>query len=186
MARGILAALAGAVLMFIWGALTWMVLHLYPHDGFKNGEVVSASLKASNAETGVYWVPTPPGTDDRESPEFKEFARKLKDGPRAMVIYNANGMDANDMTFMAKGFLALLASCFVAALMLDRAAIRNLLGRVLFCTTIGVIVALYSDGSNWAFFSFPQGWTIISMIDHVISWTLAGVAMGLIMKPRGA
>ena len=184
MARGILAALAGAVLMFIWGALTWMVLHLYPHDGFKNSEVVSASLKASDAETGIYWVPAPPDTDDRESAEFKDFARKLEDGPRAMVIYNAEGMAADDFMFMVKGFLALLASCFVAALMLDRAAIGNLAGRVLFCTTIGVIIALYSDGSNWAFFNYPQGWTIMSMIDHVVSWTLAGIAMGVIMKPK--
>ena len=184
MVRGILAALAGAVLMFIWGSLTWMVLHLYPHEGFDNNDVVAAGMKASNAETGVYWVPAPPGTNDQETPEFKEFARRYKDGPRAMVIYNADGGDTHDMMFLAKGFLALLASCFVVALMLDRAAIKNLLGRVLFCTTIGVVVALYSDGNNWAFFMYPQGWTIMSMIDHVVSWTLAGVGMGLIMKPR--
>jgi len=184
MVRGILAALAGAVLMFAWGSLNWQVLELYPHQGFKNNTVALSALRAAEAETGVYWVPSPPRGIEKGSPEYEELARQHKEGPRAMVIYNAEGADMEDMSFLIRGFLALFASCFVAALMLDRAAIKSLVGRVLFCTTIGVVVALYSDGNNWAFFSYPQGWTITSMIDHVVSWTLAGVGMGLIMKPR--
>jgi len=184
MVRGILAAVVGAVLMMVWGSVVWMVLHLYPHDGFKNSDVVQASFKASGAETGVYWVPSPPGTEDQESQEWKDFSRKYEEGPRAMVIYRAEGAGAMDFSFMIKGFCVLLLSCFIVALMLDRFAIKSLMGRVLFCTTIGLVVAIYSNGNNWAFYWYPQGWTIIAIIDNLVAWTLAGVGMGLIMKPR--
>lgn len=186
MGKGILAALLGALAMFAWGFVSWTVLHLHEVKGFGNSEAVAKTLQRSGDETGVYWIPASPGTEDKESPEYKKWVEAHEQGPIAMVVYNKDGGPVMDPMTMVKGFLVMLASCLIVATMLASAGIGNYMGRLMFCTSFGLLAAVYVDGSNWAWFFFPMDWTITAAVDHVLSWAIAGAVMAALIKPRAA
>jgi len=183
MGRGILAALLAAAAMFVWGYVSWILLPLHEMKGFSNSMAVAETLRASGDESGVYWIPGPPKSQDEDSPEHKRWVEEHERGPLAMVIYDRDGGKVMDPKTMVKGFVVLLASCFIVATMLSNARIGNFFGRLAFCTAFGLFVAVYADGGNWAWFSFPMDWTVTAAIDRVIPWAVGGAVLAGMIKP---
>jgi len=186
MGKGILAAFLGALAMFVWGFVSWKFVKLMPQESFSNSATIAESMRASSDEDGVYFVPLMPDTTDKESSEHKSWSKEFSRGPRAMVIYNTGEFDPDKFmyTAMLKGFLVMLASCLLAAIMLGNAKIGPYMGRVIFCVTFGAIIAVYSNGSQWAWFYAPLGWTIPAIINDIVAWACAGLVMGAMIKPR--
>jgi len=179
------AALVGAVLMFIWGFVSHTVLKLFDVKGFSNSGGLVEMLKTSQAESGVYAVPAmPEDMSDKESPQYKKFVDDYEKGPIAIVIYQEEGATfMGAMTFI-KGFLVMLASCLFAAFLVSRSKLASTGGRFTFVLCLGVLMAIHVDGSNWAWMYHPMGWTIAAMIDHVAAWAAAGVGIALILRPQ--
>ena len=183
MAKALLGAALGAVAMFVWGFVSWTVLQFHTVNSFDNSTTVAESMRSSGAESGVYFIPAMPGTTDQESAEFKKFKEQHERGPVAFVVYSAEGKKAMDPLSMAKGFAVMFASTLVVVFLLMNAKIANYLGRVLFVVSFGLFAAVFSEGSNWAWFHFPMQWTIQMALDHLIAWGLAGVVIAALVKP---
>lgn len=162
-----------------------MALSLFDVQGFSNSGALTEMFKSSHAESGVYAVPAMPADlSDRESPETKKFVTDYEAGPIAFIIYRAEGAEfMGAMTFI-KGFLVMLASCFFVAFLVSRSKLASMGTRFLFVLSFGALIALYTDGSNWAWMYYPFGWTISAMIDHVAAWAAAGIGIALILKPK--
>src|SRR5947207_2767946 len=57
----LLGGVVGGIVLFIWGALAWMVLPLHtPHvKTLPNESAVTAAIKGNVTETGLYFFPCP-------------------------------------------------------------------------------------------------------------------------------
>jgi hypothetical protein len=185
MGRMLVAALVGAVLMFIWGFVSHTVLKLFDVKGFSNSGALIEMFKTSQAESGVYSVPAMPADmSDSESPQNKKFVEDYEEGPIAIVYYQKEGATyMGAMTFI-KGFLVMFASCVFAAFLVSRSKLASTGGRFALVVCLGVLMAIHVDGSNWAWMLHPVGWTIASMIDHVAAWAAAGVGIAVILRPQ--
>jgi hypothetical protein len=137
---------------------------------------------SSGNEDGVYFVPLMPAGD---TPAHEDWQKEFKRGPRAVVIYNTGEVELSKFIglSMVKGFLVMLASCFLVAVMLGNARIGHFMGRWTYCVTFGAIITIFSQGSQWAWFSAPLGWTIPAMVNDVVAWACAGLVMGAMIKP---
>ena len=184
MGRILLAALAGALAMFIWGFVAWMVIDLRTPETFKGEGAVAAAINYGAAEPGVYAIPGDPGTKDKESSEYKTFQKNYESGPIAMVIVKKDGAKLFDPLVLLKGYGVMLLACLIVALMISEIGIKLALNRILFCTAIGAVVAIHADGSNWAWFWYPMDWTLMAHVDRVVAWTLAGTAMAPLLSEK--
>ncbi|MHC4939598.1 MAG: hypothetical protein ACYTHK_11560 [Planctomycetota bacterium] len=182
MGKGILAAFLGALAMFAWGFVSWMVLHLMPEETFKNEGTVAEAMRSSGNGDGVYFVPLMP---EKDSPKYKDWEKNFARGPRAVVVLHTGEVETDKfmITSMAKGFAVMFAACFLLAILLGNASIKHFMGRFLYCVTIGGIIAVFGNGSGWAWFHYPLSWTIPGMINDLVAWACAGAVMGAIIKP---
>src|SRR2546430_2000750 len=88
MGRILLAGFLGAIVLMIWGFLSWAVL---PWSGqsmlmLQNEDAVLSALKAGNAESGMYVIPGM--KDHNDEAAKKAHMEKMKAGPIAMIQYS--------------------------------------------------------------------------------------------------
>ena len=77
-----------------------------------------------------------------------------------------------------------LLAVTIAALLLAAAAPNlNFLGRFMFVGLLGVFAGVTGHLPNWNWWWFPADFTVMRVVDSVINWGLAGLAMAAIIKP---
>jgi hypothetical protein len=90
--KWLIATLAGAASMFVWGGISHMVL--LKGIGFtrrSNEERIVSTLRTSSPEDGLYFFPS---IDLRGNPTAEEQATweaRFRTGPTGMIIYHAAG-----------------------------------------------------------------------------------------------
>jgi hypothetical protein len=181
--RLILAATLGGIVMFMWGAVSHMVLNIEGSTlkPMPNDAAISAALKANISEPGVYFLPGLDMTKNATEAEQTAFAAKYKEGPTAMVVYHPTG---NDL-FTPRQFGTQVASDIGAALfgsiVLFFAGASFLRG-VIISVLIGVAgwVAILVPYWNW--YRFPFEFVRADLIDQVAGWFLGGLVMAFILR----
>jgi hypothetical protein len=163
-----LAALAGGLVLFVWGALAWMVLPL--HDSIKplpDENTMVSSMQRANAPRGVYFTGDP--------------QQGVK--PQMLIVYTPQSVVLSGGQF-ARTLLFDVLAAFGVAWLLSRAAAKTFAARVLFVAIAGgVIAAVIVDLANWNWFAYPGDYTLASMADKVIGWALTGLALAAIVRP---
>jgi hypothetical protein len=61
---------------------------------------------------------------------------------------------------------------------------KTYLGRALFVLFGGLFAAFAVHAVHWNFFYHPDEYALLMMVDTVVGWGLAGLGIGLIVKPR--
>ncbi|MDP4221208.1 MAG: hypothetical protein Q8916_05080 [Bacteroidota bacterium] len=185
MMRTIVAGFLGAVVIFMWGFLSWAVLpwHKTTTHGFSNEDAVVSAMKSGNAETGTYMIPAmPDGTDASQ----KSHTEKMKSGPVAIVHYSTTGYADMDIMYLLKGFLVLFVSATLAASLLGKLSwsLASKFGaRVRFIMTVGLFLAFAGRLSDWAFLGYSTSFSLNLVADDLIGWTLAGLVIAWRFKP---
>lgn len=171
MKRLALAALAGGLVLFAWGALAWMLLPLHASiRPLPDERAMVGSMQRANAPRGVYFAGGP-----EKAP-----------GPQMLVVYTPFTGALTGGQFV-RTLLFDIASALAVAWLLSRAAATSFAARVAFVAVAGgVIVALVVDLPNWNWFAYPGNYTLLSALDRLIGWLLAGLALAAIVRPRPA
>lgn len=173
--RTILTFFIGTLILFIWNALSWMALPF--HSGtFKNipeQAINMDHLKTEMPESGVYHYPGLP--EDQSAESVREVESKLAKGPRVTLMVYKNGptkfFDPATYGFsLLINFLTVLFAYFVVS----KIAVEN--KRILrVMLLIGVISGLISDISLMNWYLFPLDYTLVSLMDKIIAFTLLGL-----------
>ena len=178
--KAILASVLGALVLFIWGFISWAALpfHTSTMHALSNEDSVAAVIKAGNASSGVYQFPSMNGPN-KEGAEAKWHA-----GPMAMIFYSTEGMNNMSMYFI-KGFIVYIIAVWIAVMMLSKISwsLASYGNRVRFMSMIGLILAVGGRLNDWAFMHFPTDFSLLLAADDVIGWTLAGLVVARIIKP---
>jgi hypothetical protein len=185
--RVVIGILVGTVLSFMWAQVSWVMLKLHDESirKFPDQDAVAAVLKAQNVERGIFVIPFMDAAyDDEEG--MKAHMEDNREGPYMMGVVRSGSLDKvpGMGPFMARGIaIQLLAATIVALLLAAAAPNLNYLGRFMFVAMLGVFAGVTGHLPNWNWWWFPTDHTVISMVDSVISWALAGLAMAAIIKP---
>lgn len=182
--RLIIAAILAGIVMFMWGAVSHMILGI-GDAGVKpapNEAAIMSAMRSNLTEPGFYALP---GLDMKKSTEEEKTAwdAKYKQGPTAILIYQPNGDDA----FSPKRFGIQLGSNIAAALVvgmiLSLAAVGFSRG-VTISTLVGLAGWLSINVPYWNWYRFPTDFTTGGLIDQIIGWLLAGFVLGFILKQK--
>jgi len=180
MKRILIAAISGCVILFIWGALSHMVLLI--GAGFTplpNEDKIIKTLEGSIPKKGLYFFP---GKDFRHSTAEQEsaFNEKFKTGPVGILVYRPVGGDPFALnklmtqlicSFISTSILAYIIS-LMAARYWERVFAAGLLGG-LACASVSTIY--------WNWYEFPTAFFLAQCIDQVAGCFLAGAAIAKIV-----
>lgn len=177
MKRIAIAAVVGGVIVFVWSAVSHMLLPLgeMGFTALPNEAAVLEALKTSIPQEGLYLFPNPatkpPGEADTR--------------PAGLLVFHPQGgWDISPGRLLNELFsnvLAAAVAAFIASLL--AAAYGR---RVLAITLLGLFGWLSLIVSYWIWYGFPTAYILGEGINEVVGWFLAGLAIAKIVPPAGA
>ncbi len=186
--RALLAAVVGAIVMFLWASLAHTVLPLgqVGIQEMPNEAAVLAAMRASMGDNhGFYFFPgmgVPANASrDQQHAAMEKYGEKLAANPSGFVIYHPPGMKALTPGQLITEFLTELVEALVVVWLLAQTRITSFGGRVAFVTVAGVMAAITTNIPYWNWYGFPVNYTISYMSIEIIGYLLVGIAAGLIM-----
>jgi hypothetical protein len=166
----------GALVLFGWNAVAWMVLHHHTPD-FKplsNPKPVEDALGPAGATQGLYMVPHQAHFEKGFADP--ELAKRIETAPSVLLVVSPPGPCMGAMTFVY-GFLVNLGEAFGLALAVHyaRGSLTALPEVVWFATLLGVLVhgAPILAQSVWLRMPWQHSWKTVG--DGVAGFAMLGV-----------
>lgn len=183
MPRLLVAALLAAVIVTLWGAVSWTVLpwHSMVVEGIPDAEPVADALAERLPGSGLYHHP---GIGEGEDPDAR--MERYRRGPNInFLVWSETGSDPFSPWLLGRGFLLNLVAAFLAAALLAAAApaLPGFGSRVLFIGLLAGFAALQSRLVDWSWWRFPLDYSLVASLDLVIAWSLAGLVLAWRIRP---
>ena len=192
MKRIAIAGLAGAVVLFIWSSISWMLIPWHLMDKLPGEEGIRQTLKLTQAERGVYEIPGKDRSIDKSALTGAQnkamtdaWKKAHRDGPIAMVVYDPDGSSPLGIKTFFIGFILdfMVATAAAVLLMLAAPALPGLHGRVIFVVLLGVYTAIGTHLMNWNWLNYPPKFSLEMVGDTLLASVLLGVTLGLLVRP---
>ncbi len=163
--NALLSGAAGLVL-FVWGFVSWVVLpwHMMVVNKFTNEAAISQALKENSPQRGVYYLPY--SEKDHGPNQVGAFVNVLPEGT-----------EMNMGKQMATGVVIQIVSAFLVLMLLSQTSGLTFWGKVGFFALVGLIIGFVSHAPYWNWFGFPTPYIVVTILDILIGWTLAGLAV---------
>lgn len=185
----VLAALLGAVAMFLWE----FVAHMFTPLGdagmgyLPNETVVSPALaSALGKQSGLYIFPTGGLTKDSSKEEMEQgmnrMLEEMKTKPSGLVLYKPPGTEFHFGKNLAVQFLTDFAKALLAVLLLAQTRLTTFGSRVGFVVLVGAVAAIATNIPLWNWYGFPVVFTLAYVVMEILSFFFAGLAIALIWK----
>jgi len=168
----IIGSLVGAIIVFAWQGLSWMVIGI--HDKQMKytpaqDEIMNV-LSAKLTEEGLYSMPSA-----ATKKEMEEKAKEMEGKPWAAVIYHKE----YHMNIAMRTTRALLVDLFLAVSLiyvLTRGGVVPFPSRV-FSASVAWGLAFFLAGQYMGHVWFDLPWHMITgdLIDNVVAWSLCGI-----------
>ncbi len=166
MKKNVLLSLVAGLVLFVWGFISWAVLpwHNMVANKFTNEAAVSQVLKDNAPRTGVYYLPF--SEKDHGPNQVGAFANVLP-----------QGAEMNMGRQMAIGVVIQIIGAFLVLMLLSQTSGLTYLGKVGFFSLVGLTIGFVSHAPYWNWFGFPAPYVGVTILDILIGWTLAGLAV---------
>jgi len=181
MKKFFIASLVGAIIVYVWSALSWIVLPIHTHSFHytPKQDTIMSVLNKSSLGNDMYMLPN---ADNRNAGMFdskymkaqQENHEKAMGKPFAMLIYN-NSFDMPPIQMVIGIIIDLLAvMCATIILVMAKDKLVTFFMRWWVVMVIGFIVALNSYMLEWNWMGFPWHFVKGEIIDTFMEWGLCG------------
>jgi hypothetical protein len=184
-----LAAILGAVAMFIWTAIAHMALPLGETGiaEIPNESAVLGALQSSiGDQTGLYIFPGMGiGTDasrQEKSEAMKHMNEKLAANPSGILMYHPPGRPFAFGKALMIEFITQLIEAILVVLLLAQTRIETFAGRVGFVLAAGILAAIATNISYWNWYGFPTTYTASYMLIQIAGFFIVGIVAALVLR----
>ncbi len=174
--RFTIALLLGALILFIWNAVSWMALpfHSQSLTNIPESSINIEDMRNQLVEDGVYHYPGMPTSMSTEA--MSEIEKKLSAGPRiTMMVYKSGPTTLWDPMMFLKSFIWNVCIVLLLLLIFKNHPFKSRMDVVLKCVMVGGIVALISDVGLLNWYMFPLDYTLVNIMDRLVSMGLLGL-----------
>ena len=185
----LLGSILGGIVLFAWGAISWMVLpwHEQTLEKFADEPAVARAITEHANGDGIYILPNPhrhAATMNEESMKAAEIEamQRMKQGPFVFLAVTTSGSDPEDpepyiRTLITQIIIAGLITSLVLAVKLYSYG-----SKVLFITLLGLLGGLMVYIPMWNWWKFSSSFTLVGIADLVISSFLAGLVIASVTR----
>jgi hypothetical protein len=192
MKRIFLAALLGAIAMFIWTAIAHMALPL-GEAGIReipNEAAVLGAMQSNIAKkNGLFVFPGfglgPNPSREARHEAMKHMDEKLAQHPSGILLYHpAGSRPLNMVRWLSIEFMTELAEAFLVVFLLAQTRLTNFGTRVGFVVIAGILAAIATNISYWNWYGFPKVYTMSYMFIQLIGFLFVGLVASLVLKKQ--
>ena len=194
MGRVLWSGLVAGIVVFVWGAISHMVLPLggIGIQSLPDDDAFTSLMRHSITRPGFYFFPGMPQNQGASKQEqdaaMQTFTEKARRGPTGIMVVQTQGQNPMSMRQFGTELVSNILSAMVAAILLSMgvgaAGLASLVARVFFVTLLGLFAALSIEVSYWTWYGFPTSYTLAQLADQVLGWFFGGLALGVMIKPR--
>jgi hypothetical protein len=202
------SAVLGGIVVFLWGVITWMVLPINQMSmcKFDDEQAVAQAIQSNTQKSGAYVLPNlfkmeksmnregrmRTSKEDRsmltseEKAALKDKAmQRMRAGPVVFAVVNKEGMNTSSVSCFIMGLVVqIIAAGFVTYLLMMTKAM-SYMRQVWFVTMAGAFAAFAVIFPNWVWIGYAgTGHAVMSVINLLIAWFLAGLVIAKIAKAR--
>lgn len=185
MKKIVIAALVGAIIVFVFQTISWMVTPIHADTlrySDKDAEI-HAFLSERLSEAAVYSFPgKPPGMSEEEHQAKMEANA---DKPWMTVTYHPK-MNMDMTGSMLTGFMYSILGVLIIVWILTAASsvFTSFGSRFFVCVLFGVFLVINSSLLDMNWWSTPWHFVSGEVIDALASWSLCGLWLGFYLKPE--
>ncbi len=183
--RIIIAGIVAGIIVFVWGAVTHIVLPLgeigLNTEATPSEAAVLEALKGL-PESGIYMMPGLDASITDEDAQMKAQQDAWTAGPAAVVVLQKDGGPTMGVALGQQFLASVLAGC-VAAMVLAGCSCGYFC-RVLIVALMGLFAWFNTDASLWIWYGFSNDYTLMTGMNLVAGWLIAGIVIAAIVKPR--
>ncbi len=189
MIRVLTASIVGGIVVFLWGAISHMVLGLgekgMSMEKLPGEQAILTTLSENIPETGIYFVPGMDPTITDSQRQWDDAMERMNKGPVAFMVVTREGYEGNMAMQMVWEAVSSAAAALIVSIVL--LAMRGpYLFRVLVVAGFGVFAWLSYGASEVIWYDFPEAYGVAQLIDQFVGWALAGLFMAAIVRSRCA
>lgn len=188
----VLGAVLGGLVVFIWSAISWMVLpwHNATLRTFTNQDQVASVLWEHVDVGGMYLLPNRPRDYGSMTAEQKREADAAMEEHMKSGTYMFGVVRRPAPISMARSMIYGLLFDILGALLICMLVLKTggmtYGGRVMFIVTAALAVAVIGVVPNWVWWHFSTGYTLVLVLDIAIGWLLAGLVIAKVVAPKPA
>ena len=171
MKKLVLGTVLGGAVVFAWGAVSWMVLpwHRGMLHSFTNEVAMAKAVQQNAPQAGVYVLL--PSHWQNPTPEQKAV-------PKGLMLFGAVRRDAPDLrVYYVRGLAVEMVGAFLVTWLLLMLPDLSYGARVKVVTMVALTAGALVRLSDWTWWSFSTQFTLLSILDLVIGWFLAGLVI---------
>jgi hypothetical protein len=185
----ILGTLLGGLVAFLWSSVSWEVFGWHEKTllAFQNEDEVSAVIASHITQSGTYLLPAGPSQEGM-SPEQKKAAQavqieKMQKGPIMFAAIRRGGFGSFTRGLITQVLIQTASALLLTWLLLQTSGL-SYARRVLFLAVVGLAASVIADLPNWNWWGFSGAYTVVNLIDYIITWFFAGLVIAKVAKPR--
>lgn len=162
--KNIITGFLAGVIVFVWVMFSWMVLpwHKATINSFENKDIVAETIVQGAPESGIYAFPG-----------MEAAPEQIAKGPLLFVSVSHTGMNMGQC--MLFGFFIQVVSGIIVTLLLSKAKLSTFNEKMTFIFEVSLFAAIIGILPNWNWWGFSLVFVLVSMIDLLIGWILAGI-----------
>lgn len=185
MGRRLLAAIAGGIVVFMWSAVSHTALPLGTAgiSSIPNEERMAQAIRGVITEPGLYFFPAFDPTRKMTAEEERAWTERYRRGPTGILVVRPGGLEPMETTQFVIELLGDILAAGVAAFILAGLP-GSFLARALSVGLMGVFEWADISVSYWNWYKFPTLYTGAALVEQVVGWTLAGLVMAFMLRPR--
>ena len=170
-----MSSFAGGLVFFFWSSFAWMALNLHgsyyqslPSD---QESTIRAYLRNTISQPGLY---TSPGMDQSDP---NKATQMMKTGPLIFMNIHPRGINPSMGKSLFLGLVINIIVSFFLTFMLSHtrdASYWKKVRLVVMVMLAGMIIPVFA---NWNWWHFPSAYLFTMILDFVVGWSLAGMAI---------
>ncbi len=175
MKKWLIGSIVGAILVFGWQGLSWMMLGIHDNAGKYHPaqDNIISYLSSTITEEGAYMIPShKPGSSQKEK---NELMKQMEGKPWANIIYHKS-FSNNLLMSIIRAFLVDIFLVISLIYLFTRGGGIPIPRRV-FAGSVAFGLALFLWGSYMGHIWNALPWDMIKgdLIDSLVAWTLCGI-----------
>src|SRR5260370_2302513 len=182
----IVGIVRGGIVLFVWGAIAWMFIpcHGQRMRGFTNEDAVTQGIVANAPKSGNCLLPN----GEQKGLTGEQQQKAMDKMARGQIVFAAVRLEP--FNSMAKAlvaqFLTQLLVALLGTILLTQTSGRSYQSRVVFLTTVGIIIFVGGHFDEVTWWSFSNAYLFMQFGVIVIGWFLASLIMAKVVTGKPA
>ncbi|MCA9617487.1 MAG: hypothetical protein KC731_00605 [Myxococcales bacterium] len=183
--RILVAALAGAVALFVWSAISHMFI--IRGIGFEPlpDEAAVEPLVGSLERGGLYFFPRIDWSRSPSDEEIAAWETRFRRG-HGLVLYEADGDGPVSSKKLGLQFLGDLLAAAILAALAARGLGMGVAAGAVFGAALGVFASAGVSSLYWNWYGFSHAFFVAHCGDKIVGWLIAGAAVGWVLSRQGS